>query len=82
MGADRDASPAYWWSSSDDDVDLLCLILSSTVAFADWNISILTVVVKDWRLLFPRELVYIHIITSRNALTVQNAKKGKKRPVF
>ena len=34
------------------------------------------------RLLFPRELVYIHIITFRNALTVQIAKSHKKRPFF
>ena len=30
MGVDRDVSTAYCWSSSGDDVDWLCLIISST----------------------------------------------------
>ena len=34
------------------------------------------------RLLFPRELVYIHINISPNAVTVQTAKNHKKRPFF
>ena len=42
-----------------------------------WN----SVLLRE-RLLFPRELVYVHIITSRNALTVQTAKNHKKRPLF
>ena len=32
MGVDRDVSTAYCWSSSRDDVDWLCLNISSTVA--------------------------------------------------
>ena len=31
MGVDHDVSTAYCWSSSGDDVDWLCLIISSTV---------------------------------------------------
>ena len=50
MGVDRDVSTAYCWSSSGDDVDWLCLIISSTVAVCDWCISILAVVVNDWRI--------------------------------
>ena len=42
-----------------------------------WNSHLL------WeRLLFPRELVCIHINTSPNVLTVQSAKHLKKRPFF
>ena len=41
MDVDRDVSTAYCWSSSVDDVDWLCLIISSTVAVGDWCISIL-----------------------------------------
>ena len=48
MGVDRDGSTAYCWSSSHDDVDWLCLIISSTVAVCEWCISILAVVVNDW----------------------------------
>ena len=50
MGVDGDVSTAHCWSSSGDDVDWLCLIISSTVAVCDWCISILAVVVNDWRL--------------------------------
>ena len=50
MGSDRNVSTAFCWSSSGDDVEWLCLIISSTVA-ADWCISILAVVVTDWRIL-------------------------------
>ena len=50
MGVDRDVSTTYSWSLSGDDVDWLCLIIiSSTVAVCDWCISILAVVVNDWR---------------------------------
>ena len=39
--------------------------------------------VLPWkRLLFPRELVCIHINTSPNVLTVQTTKNLKKRPFF
>ena len=51
MGVDRDVSTTYCWSSSGNDVDWLCLIISSTVAVCDWCISILAVVVNDWRIL-------------------------------
>ena len=34
------------------------------------------------RLLFPRELIYMHINTSPNALTVQTAKNHTNRPFF
>ena len=34
------------------------------------------------RLIFPRELIYIHINTSLNALTVETAKNHKKRSFF
>ena len=51
MAVDRDISTAYCWSSSGDDVDYLCLIISSTMAVCDWCISILAVVVNDWRIL-------------------------------
>ena len=50
MGVDYDVSTAYYWSSSDDDGDLLYLI-SSIMACCDWCISILAVVVNDWRIL-------------------------------
>ena len=50
---DRDVSTAYYGSSSGDDVDWLCLIRRSTVAAADWCISIIAVVVNDWRILIP-----------------------------
>ena len=50
MVVDRDVSTAYCWSSSGDDVDWLCLIISSTVAVCDWCISILAVAVNDWRI--------------------------------
>ena len=50
MGVDHDVSTTYCWSSSGDDVDWLCLIISSTVAVCDWCISILAVVVNDWRI--------------------------------
>ena len=48
MRVDHDVSTAYCWSSSGDDVDWLCLIISSAVAVGDWCISILAVVVNDW----------------------------------
>ena len=48
MRVDHDVSTAYCWSSSGDDVDRLCLIISSAVAVGDWCISILAVVVNDW----------------------------------
>ena len=50
MGVDCNVSTAYCWSSSGNDVDWLCLIISSTVAVCDWCISILVVVVNDWRI--------------------------------
>ena len=51
MGVDCDISTAYCWFSSGDDVDWLCLIISSAVAVGDWCISTLAVVVNDWRIL-------------------------------
>ena len=51
MGLDCDVSTTYCSSSSGDDVDWLCLIISSTMAVCGWCISILTVVVNDWRIL-------------------------------
>ena len=48
MGVDHDLSIVYFWSSSGDDVDCLCLIISSTVAVCDWCILIVAVVVNDW----------------------------------
>ena len=48
MGVDHNGTTAYCWSSSHDDVDWLCLIISSTVAVCEWCISILAVVVTDW----------------------------------
>ena len=50
MGVDCDESIAYCWSSSGDDVDRLCLIISSTLAVCDWCISILAMVVNGWRI--------------------------------
>ena len=52
MGVDRDVSTAYCWSSSGDDVVWLCLIISNIVAVCDWCISILAVVVNDWKTSF------------------------------
>ena len=46
MGVDGDVSTAYCWSSLGDDVNWLCIIISSTVAVCDWCISILAVVVN------------------------------------
>ena len=51
MVVDRDVSTAYCWSSSGDDLDWLCPIISSTVAVGDWCISILAVVINDWRII-------------------------------
>ena len=45
MAVDRDISTAYCWSSSGDDVDCLCLIISSTMA-NDWRILILIVMTR------------------------------------
>ena len=41
MGVDRNVSTAYCWSSSDDDVDCLSLIISSTLAVGDCCILVL-----------------------------------------
>ena len=46
LGVDCDISTAYCWS-----VDWLCLIINSTMAVGDWCISIIAVVVNDWRIL-------------------------------
>ena len=51
MGVDHDSSTVYCWSSSGNDVHWLCLIISSTMAVGDWCISILAVVVNDWKIL-------------------------------
>ena len=68
MGVNRDVSTAYCWSSSGDDVDWLCLIVSSTVAVGDWCISVLAVVVNDWGILF------LFILTRRCFLDVIRAR--------
>ena len=63
-GVDRDVSTAYCLSSSDDDVDWLCLIISSTVAVCDLCISILAVVVNDWRISILIVLTKSYSLTS------------------
>ena len=50
MGVDHDVSTTSCWSSSGDDVNWLCLIVSSTVAVCDCCILILAMVVNDWRI--------------------------------
>ena len=50
MGVDCEVLTAYCWSSSGNDVDWLCLIISSTVTVCDRCILILAVVVNDWRI--------------------------------
>ena len=61
MGVDRDVSTAYCWSSSGDDFNWLCLIISSTMAVCDWCISILAVVVNDL-------MISILIVLTRSCL--------------
>ena len=53
MDVDCNLSATYCWFSSGDDVECLCLIISSTVAIDDWCISILAVVDNDWRISIP-----------------------------
>ena len=74
MGVDRDVSTAYCWASSGDDVDWLCLITSSTVAVCDWYISILAVVVNDWRISIPivltRRCSLMRLLCNRSAVVL------------
>ena len=37
----------YCWSSSGDDVEWLCVIISNILVLSDWCISVLALVIND-----------------------------------